>query len=114
MGRRSADDNRARLAARAAGEPDDLVLANHHLLYQLAVPALDHLGVVERRHDFGAEHRSESVERGVLKAAHSGDRYKGRRGMSEYLVVMVWRRLLAEKQSSRLLCSGWSVCRSEA
>ena len=63
VGRRTADDDRARLAARAAREADDLVLADHHLLDQLAVPALDHLGVVERRHDLGAEHRGEAIWR---------------------------------------------------
>jgi hypothetical protein len=55
--RRAAQHDRARLAALDAGEADQPILADHHLVDQLARPELDELGVVERRHDLRGARR---------------------------------------------------------
>mmetsp|Transcript_41395 Transcript_41395/g.113905 ORF Transcript_41395/g.113905 Transcript_41395/m.113905 type:complete len:448 (-) Transcript_41395:770-2113(-) len=63
------DDNRRRLRVRAAGEADQLVLADHHLLDERALAKLDLVGRVEGRDDVAIENEREAlsaVEIGVL------------------------------------------------
>ena len=83
MLRRAAEHDAAGLAALDAAEADELVLADHDLVYELAAAELDALGVVERRDNVGAEHEREpldALEVGVLdrRYARVGEVLPGR------------------------------------
>mmetsp|Transcript_80971 Transcript_80971/g.242558 ORF Transcript_80971/g.242558 Transcript_80971/m.242558 type:complete len:505 (+) Transcript_80971:37-1551(+) len=71
------DDNRRRLRVRAAGEADQLVLADHHLLDERALAKLDLVGRVEGRDDVAIENEREAlsaVEIGVLDRPAASER----------------------------------------
>jgi pyoverdine/dityrosine biosynthesis protein Dit1 len=91
----TANDDRASLAELHAAEAHQRLLANHHLLDEIAGSDLDHVWILESRDDFSAGDQSQAfdaIEVGML------DRHDA--GVSEQLFGVVVDQLTKRRKES--------------